>query len=383
MSAAFGDGTTNFVTLSGGTGFLVLRTAGLAGEVSGNVAISIPGVSVQGHFTLAINTTTSPVHDTITYGPAPGATRAVVIGDVNGDNKPDLIVGVFGGKNVLYINDGTANPFASLPGLVIGAEDDDTTSLALADVDGDGDRDLIVGNAGSDLNRVYLNDGAGVFTLATTVSIGSGANAVAVGDLNGDGLADIVFGGNGAAANAIYLNNGRDATTQEWNGFTAVTSGEFQGATTDTRALVLADLDGDGKLDLVAGSHGAKTHVYLNLGVATNVWQGFDTAVDLGSDADNTTALAVGDLDGDGFADIVVGNDQQVSRAYLNGSTAGDLAFSDGTDIAGTASLATTSLALLDVDVDGDLDLVVGVDGRRTRSSSTAARPSRRAAPTA
>ena len=61
-----------------------------------------------------------------------------------------MIVGVFGGKNVLYINDGTANPFASLPGLVIGAEDDDTTSLALADVDGDGDRDLIVGNAGSD-----------------------------------------------------------------------------------------------------------------------------------------------------------------------------------------------------------------------------------------
>ena len=362
-SASFGDGTTSFVTLSGGTGILVMRAGGLAGELSGNVAISIPGVSVSGHFSLAINTSTSDVNETIAFGPAPGATRAVAVGDVNGDGKPDLVVGVYGGKNVLYLNDGTATPFASLPGLVIGDDEDDTTSLALADVDGDGDPDLIVGNAGSDDNRLYLNDGSGVFTLATGVSIGSGAHAVAVGDLNGDGFADIVFGGNGATANAIYLNGGRNATTQAWSGFTQFTTGAFVGATTDTRALVLADLDGDGKLDLVGGSHGAKAHAYLNLGVSSNAWQGFATSVDLGTDTDNTTALATGDLDGDGFADVVVGNDLQASRVYLNLSTAGALAFATGTDVAGTATLATTSLALVDADVDGDLDLVVGVSG--------------------
>ncbi len=74
-------------------------------------------------------------------------------------------------------------------------------------------------------------------------------------------------------------------------------------------------------------------------------------------------ALAVGDLDGDGFADVVAGNASQTSRVYLNRTGGSTLAFSTAIDVAGTSTLATTSLALIDVDVDGDLDLVVGVNG--------------------
>ena len=342
----------------------MLRTAGLAGEVSGNVAISIPGVSVQGHFSLAINNTTAPVDETITFGPEPGATRALVVGDVNGDNKPDLIVGVSGGKNVLYINDGTANPFASLPGLVIGDEDDDTTSLALADVDGDGDRDLIVGNDGTRRRTaLYLNDGAGVFTLATA-SLGSGANAVAVGDLNGDGFADIVFGGNGASgerdlperrprrddAGVERLHGVHDRHVPGRDDRHARARARRPRRRRQARPRRRQSRRQDARLPE------PRRRVERLAGLRRGRRRSARTRTTRRrSQSATSTATA--------SRDIVVGNDLAVQPRLPQRRTAGDLAFSGGTDIAGTASLATTSLALVDVDMDGDLDLVVGVDG--------------------
>ena len=89
-------------------------------------------------------------NETIKYGPQPGTTTAVVVGDVNGDLLPDLVVGTNGTTpgigNLLYLNDGDGNPFDSLPAIKIGTETDDTTALALGDVDLDGDLDLVVGN---------------------------------------------------------------------------------------------------------------------------------------------------------------------------------------------------------------------------------------------
>ncbi|MEX1357603.1 MAG: VCBS repeat-containing protein, partial [Gaiellaceae bacterium] len=359
VTGAFGDGTTSFVTLTEGTGFLVLMSQGLAGELGGNVSITIPGVSVSGRFSLAINNRAAGINETIAFGPQPGATSALALGDVNGDGRPDLVVGVAGAKNVLYLNDGNGSPFDTLPGLLIGAETDNTTGLALGDVDRDGDLDLIVANDGNP-NRLYLNDGTGVFTL-DAADLGTGASkAIVVGDLNGDGFPDVVVGVDGGA-NTVYLNEGDDETTEEWLGFDAGAA-VATGDTTSTRALALADLDGDGLLDLVAANHGQTNRVYRNLGVSTD-WDGFDAAVDLGTHTENTVALATGDVDGDGFLDVVAVNRLQPARVHLNLTTGSTPAFSAGTEVPGSSALAATSVALMDVDVDGDLDVVVGVDG--------------------
>jgi hypothetical protein len=86
-------------------------------------------------------------------------TYSVALGDMDGDGDLDLVAGNYNQINRLYLNNGTANPFASVTGSDIDAADVHlTTSVALGDVDGDGDLDLMVGNFNHS-NRLYLNNG--------------------------------------------------------------------------------------------------------------------------------------------------------------------------------------------------------------------------------
>ena len=86
------------------------------------------------------------------------ATTSIALGDVDGDGDPDLVVGNHSQCNRLYLNNGTADPFAGVSGVDITTDADRTTSVALGDVDGDGDLDLVAGNQ-AQRNRLYLNNG--------------------------------------------------------------------------------------------------------------------------------------------------------------------------------------------------------------------------------
>jgi len=131
-------------------------------------------------------------------------------------------------------------------------------------------------------------------------------------------------------------------------------SGNDVGAGGDfTQALVAGDVDGDGYLDLIVGNWGQMNVVYLNDGDGA-----FDTtAYDFGTGSDATTALALGDVDGDGDLDLVVGNLNEQSMVYLND---GDGTFDTTSHNLGPGADSTFALALGDVDGDGDLDVVVG-----------------------
>ena len=270
---------------------------------------------------------------------------------------PDLVLGTDAG-DLLYLNDGEGNPFDTLTPLQIGSETN-TTALALGDLDSDGDPDLVVGNNGT-VNHVYLNDGTGVFLLATgpgvTVLGSSATSAVAVGDIDGDGDLDLVIGVDGGPS-VVHLNNGVSASG-DWNGFAAATvlAGDDDhdtGATTSTTSLALADVNGDHHLDLIVANNGQANHLYLNGGT------GFSTSTNIGTATEATTSVAVGDINGDELPDIVFGNSGQANRVHLN-SAAG---FNAGTTF-GDAANTTTSVVLADIDTDGDLDLIQGNDGQ-------------------
>ena len=75
ISASLGSGSTNFVTVSGGSGTLVLDASGLAGQIGGTVSVTVPGVTFTGTLSIGVNTTSSAISDTIT---GPGGTTTML-----------------------------------------------------------------------------------------------------------------------------------------------------------------------------------------------------------------------------------------------------------------------------------------------------------------
>jgi hypothetical protein len=197
-------------------------------------------------------------------------------------------------------------------------DDDHSQALALADVDGDGDGDLIVGNYYQQ-NRLYLNDGYGTFADSTSTRMPPDAdktNAVAVGDIDGDSDLDLIFGngdaGAGGQLNRLYLNDGTGS-------FTDATAASLPPDWDFTEAVALGDLDDDGDEDLIAGNAWSRAgpglnRLYLNDGNGVFV----DATVRLPVDVDDTLAVALGDLDGDGDLDLLTARQSPQDRLYLN-----------------------------------------------------------------
>ena len=152
-------------------------------------------------------------------------------------------------QNRLYLNDGTG-VFTDVTASRLPPDSDFSYAAAFGDVDGDGDLDALIANS-SVANRLYLNDGSGVFTDATAGRLPTGVGAMlALGDVDGDQDLDALFG------TLLYLNDGSGV-------FTDVTAANVPPVTNSPRAVALADMDGDGDLDGVIGTS-AQTELYVN-----------------------------------------------------------------------------------------------------------------------
>jgi hypothetical protein len=266
-----------------------------------------------------------------------GSTIPIAWGDHDNDGDLDLAIGNFfnqanklyegGGDGTFTTNDafGAASTFAAVWG----------------DYDNDGDLDLAVGNDGT--NRLYENTGGGSFT-GRDVFGGFRTVALAWGDCDNDGDLDMAVG-NGilgtAQRNFLFVNNG-DGT------FTL--TAQFGMGQTDS--LAWGDFDRDGDLDLAVGNGGfgyvGQNFLYVNNGDGS-----FTEREEFGMG--DTAVVAWGDVNGDGWLDLAVGN-------WANGQDLLYINNGDGTFTERPAFGARDANTLTwgDFDLDGDLDLAVG-----------------------
>ncbi|MCL4303694.1 MAG: VCBS repeat-containing protein [Anaerolineae bacterium] len=267
-----------------------------------------------------------------------------VLGDVDGDGDVDMIVGDYGGQSKLYLNDGDAT--FDTASYDVGPASGDAWGLALGDADGDGDLDLALGNA-SNQDVIYLNDGVGNPFDTISNNFGSGSYGLAFGDVDGDGDLDLAssdrFG-----QSKVCLNDGDGTFDTQTNNVGNVGSGQ---------TLTLGDVDGDGDLDIIAG-RSSDNAIYFNNGDGT-----FNpTPYTFGSGSFSSTKyeMAAGDFNNDNALDVAISH-QGAGRAnviYLNDGSGHP--FDTLTHTVGTGSDCTTALATGDVDGDGDLDLALG-----------------------
>ena len=224
------------------------------------------------------------------------------------------------------------------------AAGDAPTSVAVGDLNGDGAADLVVANLLSGDVSVLMNLGDGTFAEQIRYAAGYGPTSVAVGDLDGDGAADLVvangFWGGSSDDVSVLMNRG-DGTFAEQIRYAA-----GYGPT----SVAVGDLNGDGAADLVvANLSSGDVSVLMNLGDGTFAEQ-IRYAAGYGP-----TSVAVGDLDGDGAADLVVANQWDDDVSVL--MNVGDGTFAG--DVRCPAGDGPKSVAVGDLDGDGAADLVV------------------------
>jgi hypothetical protein len=324
--------TRRFV-LAGRVCAFLLTVAALASSPTLN-ALPLPNAvdSAGKHDATASNSPVFLVAPSISVA---GRPAAMVVGDLNGDGAPDLVVANAQTGNVdVLLGDGKGKFQAPVHYKVGGSP----AALVLADLAGHGKIDIAVANQIGNSVSVLLGKGDGTFQTAATYTVGSGPASLVVGDFDGDGHADLLIANAGSNTLAVLTNKG-DGRFQ---------SARFYAVAASPRAIAVADFNGDGKLDVASGNDDGTVSILLGDGTGR-----FNVAATMTS-ATRVSALVVGDFNRDGKSDLAVADSvASTVRVFLG---RGDGTFQSSSVL--SVGNEPVSLALEDVNADDMLDLL-------------------------
>jgi len=314
---------------------------------------------------------------------------ALAAGDFNNDGELDLAVKALTGDGSpihIWLGDGSGQFSRVDPGYATGYGSG-TADLAVTDLDGDGNADLIVGSAGDGLYGASINSqgqtqfllGRGDGTLASPPLLDRAVAAIA--DFDRDGKVDLLSLDVSTQAHGV-----RPLLGDGHGGFHAGTFSPlgFNFYDDNFQAWLAADLDNDGKADLIATQSSFDTpptsvvHTRLGNGDGTFRASGADMALSIGLSAfgyTNGALPAVADFNGDGKRDLaVIGYPASGSGVYLLAGNGDGTFAAPATIDASLASAGNPPGAVLaaDFDADGKPDLAVMDSGRRYDSTPVA-----------
>jgi hypothetical protein len=284
---------------------------------------------------------------------------SVVVADVNGDGKPDLVVL----NDYIQPNDSSAGTFGILLGngdgtfqpvvlTTINQSVGEFNGLAVADVNRDGKLDVVVATCcqanGDASAAVFLGNGDGTFQPATFLDTGTANSSfpIAVADLTGNGNPDIVTISWNSGTISVLLGNG-DGTFQP---------PLLSPAPIDPSCLVIADVNNDGKPDLLICGEAS---VVVLLGNGNGTFQPF-TNTNYATGFCNSVAVA--DFNGDDLADIVspnTGPSGCPSEAFASVLLGNGNGFQPEANYVVSSDVGPGALAVGDLNGDGKPDIIV------------------------
>lgn len=223
--------------------------------------------------------------------------NSIAIGDIDGDGKLDLAITNNGSNSVSILRN-----LSSVGTVSFAAKLDFTTgtfpkSIVVGDIDGDSKPDLGITNLGSNSVSILRNASAnGNVGFATKIDFITGTNpySIAIGDLDGNGKNDLAITNNGNNSVSVMRNISSIGTVN------FATKIDFT-TCSNPSSVNIGDIDGNGKLDLAVANSNSLVSILRN--IDTNGTYNFEAKVDftIGS---GTRSLIIGDLDGDGKPDL-------------------------------------------------------------------------------
>jgi hypothetical protein len=281
----------------------------------------------------------------------------IATADFNGDGKPDLAVANQNANTVSVLRNTSVPGTISFAARVDFATNPMPLNIATADLDGDGKVDMVTVDANTDSVSVFRNTTVVSDTISFAAKwgiwVGGGPTGIALGDLDGDGKPDMVVCDPAYNRCLVFRNTSVPGTI-------SFASGVIYTAGTYPQSASMADLDGDGKPELIIGnSSGNNLYVFRNLSSPGSISLAAPDTISAGS---GPSCISISDINGDGKPDITLADASSNAASVLqNKSTPGNIVFAPF--VLFPVGARPEGIASGDFDGDGRPDMALANDG--------------------